>query len=473
MKWSTLMCADRIRSHSSVNPADLRSEFEKDYHRIIVSASFRRLQDKTQVFPLDKSDFIRTRLTHSLEVSSIARSLGQNISQYILRTIKDPEFDLQMQADVCSVLQCAGLVHDIGNPPFGHFGETTIRDWFQTHLPSMTFDGRPLNELLDAQMLRDFSYFEGNAQMLRLLTRLHFLVDENGMNLTYALLGTLLKYPVSSVEFDPESSDIKDHKPGYFYADRDIFEKVQDATGLNGRRHPLTFILEAADDIAYLTADIEDGYKKGFFSYRQLLEDLTDPCTVDRLSDTEHDAYLEIVQKLRIRYEQGLKRQVADPEGYAVSNWIVAVQSFLINSATSGFTRNYQAIMDGTYEQDLFAGTESTTMHELLSRIAFRRVFTTQSIYMSEISAATVLDYLLDKFIPAAMHYDTGLYMTDVQDKLMSLVSDNYKYVYHKQAEGKSDEEKLYLRILLATDTICGMTDSYARRLYQEMNGII
>lgn len=474
MKWSTLLCPDRVRTHTTASSStDLRSEFEKDYHRIIVSASFRRLQDKTQVFPLDQSDFIRTRLTHSMEVSSVARSLGQNISQYIMRSIQDPEFDLQMQSDVCSILQCAGLIHDIGNPPFGHFGETTIRDWFQTRLPKLTFNGVPLDQVLAPQMLQDFYHFEGNAQALRLVTRLHFLVDDTGMNLTYALLATILKYPVSSLEIRPDSENIKDSKPGYFYADREIFHKIQKATGVNGCRHPLSFILEAADDIAYLTADIEDAYKKGFFSYRQLLEELLSDAVTEQLSPLEKASYLELADKLRAKYQAGKRRGVADPEEYAVSNWIVAAQSYLITCATSGFTEHYTAIMEGSYGRDLFAQTKGETLHRVLGDIAYRRVFTSQSIYKTEISAATVLDYLLDKFTAAAIHYDTSNYMTDVQEKLMTLISDNYKYIYRKQSAGKSEAEKLYLRILLVTDYICGMTDGYAKRLYQEMMGII
>lgn len=473
MNWSTLLCADRIRSYTgTASSTDLRSEFEKDYHRIIVSASFRRLQDKTQVFPLDKSDFIRTRLTHSLEVSSVARSLGQNISQYIISMGKDPEFDLQMQADVCSIVQCAGLIHDIGNPPFGHFGETTIRDWFRINLPKMSFEGTPLTEYLAPQMLQDFFHFEGNAQALRLVTRLHFLVDDNGMNLTYALLNTIIKYPVSSLEINKNSGNIKDKKMGYFYAERDIFEKVQNATQVNGCRHPLCYILEAADDIAYLTADIEDGFKKGFISYRQLLEELYSEKVVDKLTGEERKAYLDMADRLERKYESGKKRGVTNLESYAVSNWIVTVQGFLISCATYGFTRNYNAIMNGTYTKDLFYGTHGAALHDLLGDVAYRHVFVSHPIFKVELSAATVLHYLLDKFTDAAIYYDTDHELTDVQEKLMTLISENYKFIYRKQSAGKSPEEKLYLRLLLVTDYICGMTDSYAKQLYQDLNGI-
>ena len=180
----------------------MRSEFEKDYHRIIGSASFRRLQDKTQVFPLDQSDFIRTRLTHSLEVSSFGKSLGQNIGEHILTHRPDAGFTPQMKEDICHILQCAGLIHDIGNPPFGHFGEAAIRDWFVRNLKHLEFEGQPVEQILSEQMREDFYHFEGNAQALRLVTKLHYLVDEYGMNLTYALLNTIIKYPVPSIGID-------------------------------------------------------------------------------------------------------------------------------------------------------------------------------------------------------------------------------------------------------------------------------
>ena len=217
MKWSALLSQQRLRPEEEER-TDLRSGFERDYHRIIGSSSFRRLQDKTQVFALDKSDFIRTRLTHSLEVSSFARSLGQNIAQYILDNHMDRDFTLETKYEICEILQCAGLIHDIGNPPFGHFGEEAIRDWFCRKLPGLTFQGQPVTELLEDQMLQDLYLFEGNAQALRQVTKLHFLVNENGMNLTYALLNTIIKYPIPSVSVKPDGRNIAFRKAGYFAA---------------------------------------------------------------------------------------------------------------------------------------------------------------------------------------------------------------------------------------------------------------
>lgn len=277
MNWTNLLCEKRqgVRVFKKVNDNnETRNEFQKDYHRIVCSASFRRLQDKTQVFPLDNSDFIRTRLTHSIEVSSFAKSLGQSTCQYLMEKDIDKEITPEIKEKICNILECAGLIHDIGNPPFGHFGEEVIRHWFKVNLSSLMVDDICATDLLSEQMLNDLYNFEGNAQALRLLSKLHFLVDENGMHLTYALLNTLIKYPVSSCEIDKKSGNIKSKKMGYYFAEEDLFDEICNATGAIGCRYPLTYLLEAADDIAYKTADIEDAAKKGCLSYQTLLNEL-------------------------------------------------------------------------------------------------------------------------------------------------------------------------------------------------------
>ncbi len=467
MEWKRLLCDDRIRSYRSRRSNDLRTEFEKDYHRIILSASFRRLQDKTQVFPLDRSDFIRTRLTHSLEVSSYGKSLGQNISQNIMKVIGDESFLPQYAADVCDILQCAGLLHDIGNPPFGHFGETVIRDWFSRNLKKITYHDRTLAELLTPQMQQDFYAFEGNTQALRLVTKLHYLVDEHGMNLTKALLGTMIKYPVSSLEIDKRSGDIKTKKMGYFYADREVYMDIQESLGTDGSRHPLAYILEAADDIAYLTADIEDAFKKGCISFGELQKEL------QQVGAKTPDAaeYHMLVQRVEVKYNRAVEKGEDTPETYAVQNWIVQVQGQLISSATAGFTGNYDAIMDGRHTRELLGGTPGELMAHTLGDIACRYAFNSKPILKLEIAAEKILNFLLDEFIGAAVYYDTDTKLTAVQEKLMALISENYLTAYKRYSKGKSDTERLYLRLLLVTDDICGMTDSYAKRLYQELSG--
>lgn len=468
MEWKTLLCARREReTPGRQKSADLRSEFEKDYHRIIGSASFRRLQDKTQVFPLDKSDFIRTRLTHSLEVSSLGKSLGQNIGENILKYRKNSGFTPRMKEDISHILQCAGLIHDIGNPPFGHFGEMAIREWFINNLPKLNFKGRKAADLLSEQMRQDFYHFEGNAQALRLVTRLHYLVDEYGMNLTYALLNTIIKYPVSSVEIHADSGNIKEKKMGYYFADEAVFRKVTETTGARNCRHPLTFILEAADDLAYKTADIEDAFVKGFLTYYILEREL------EPLEQRYEQSVFHPLEKLHQLYERGEKKGVNSPESYAVKNWIVSAQGFLISCATLGFTSNYEQIMDGTFEKDIFYGTYGEELMNLLGDMAYRYVFSSRAIYKMELTESAILDFLMDRLVHAVLYYDTDMEMGSIDRRIVALISDNYKNAYRLQAEGKGEVEKLYLRLLLVTDYVCGMTDSYAKRLYQEMNGII
>ena len=197
MNWEQLLSDQRAEPMEKGDT----SPFLSDYTRIIRSASFRRLQDKTQVFPLDKSDFIRTRLTHSLEVSAIARSLGRKVGEGVFISRRDPSFTEKMVTDITEILECAGLIHDIGNPPFGHFGEEAIREWFVRHLPHLSYDGTPVTSILTPEITEDFLHFEGNAQGFRLVSRLHVQENRKGLNLTSALLASMVKYPNGSEVF--------------------------------------------------------------------------------------------------------------------------------------------------------------------------------------------------------------------------------------------------------------------------------
>ncbi|HUM83749.1 MAG TPA: deoxyguanosinetriphosphate triphosphohydrolase [Lachnospiraceae bacterium] len=463
MEWKKLLSQKRstAASGSHEDVYDLRSEFEKDYRRIIGSASFRRLQDKTQVFPLDKSDFIRTRLTHSLEVSSFGRSLAKDISESVIEQRLDPAFSLETRNSVSEVIECAGLIHDIGNPPFGHFGEEAIREWFRRKLPQMTVRGKKVTDYLSPAQLGDFYHFEGNAQGLRLVSRLHFLSDGHGMDLTYALLSAMIKYPNSSLEADPSSSDVKMRKMGYFQSEEELFRDIENETGLLGARSPLTFILEAADDIAYGTADIEDAFKKDFFDYGTFLEELklrhTAPC------------YTKILTEL---YDEGRSRHVKNPQEFALMNWLVKMQDSLLKAAAQGFISHYKAIMDGTFEHELIFDSQAEVLLRSLKGIAFDYAFTSMSIYKTEIAANSIITYLLDKLVPAALEFDGEKAPGLMEEKFLSLISENYRQVYEWAASGKPESGKMYYRLLLATDTISGMTDSYARDLYTDLNGI-
>ena len=473
MNWKQLMCDERPRSLThKQSSSDLRTEFEKDYHRIISSPSFRRLQDKTQVFPLDQSDFIRTRLTHSLEVSSFAKSLGQNVGSRIRQSVADPDFTIQTQMDICDVLQCAGLLHDIGNPPFGHFGEDAIQDWFRCNLDTLLFDGTPLSMVLNAQMQGDLTHFEGNTQALRVVSKLHFLVDEHGMNLTKALLGTLIKYPGSSLEISYDKQDpgrdIRHKKMGYFYAERELFADIQRSTGTNGCRHPLAFLLEAADDIAYTTADIEDAVKKGLIDYETLTEQLRIAC----LKPDTDESVKKMLNRLEKLYERAENRKYDNPNLYAVQNWIVTVQGAFLGAATDSFLTHYSEIMAGTYRFELLDQTPVTILLKAMQSIANKYAFQSKPILKLEVKADSIFDFLLGRFVKSFLYYDTPLWKdkrTAVDEKIVRLMSEDYMNIYRTYAEGCPEEEKLYLRLLMVTDYVSGMTDGFATRLYEEL----
>ena len=474
MEWKQLLCEKRQSASKSVNKTDLRNEFQKDYHRIICSASFRRLQDKTQVFPLDNSDFVRTRLTHSLEVASFAKSLGQTAFQYLIDNNRDEELTPEIKEKVCSILECAGLLHDIGNPPFGHFGEDSIRNWFRNNLSKIEFKGTSVEDYLNEQMKNDLYHFEGNAQALRLLTKLHYLVDKNGMHLTYALLNTLIKYPVSSCGINKHSGNIKDKKMGYYFAEQELFEDITESTGAVNCRYPLTFLLEAADDIAYRTADIEDAVKKGFLNYSQLLEELRSEVYIKKCADEqEMQSYNNAVDMLEMKYAKAKENGIPNPELNAVQNWIIYVQGQLLYCASYGFTKNYQSIMNGSFSTEVINASRGKALSDALGSIVCDYVFKSCEIYKTEIAAGNIINFLLDKFVPAAVIYDTDNELSPMDKRIIHLISDNYRQIYKIYSDGKDENEKLYLRLLLVTDYICGMTDSFAKRLYQELDGIM
>lgn len=466
MTWDRLLSAERSRS-SKRNPDDIRSEFAKDYHRIISSASFRRLQDKTQVFPLDRGDFVRTRLTHSLEVSSFAGSIGDTALARLSET--HPEITPQVRADCAEILRCAGLIHDIGNPPFGHFGEFAIREWFTDNLPRLSCRGKSAAELLTPQQRADLEHFEGNAQALRVLTKLHFMVDSNGMNLTYALLNTIIKYPVPSTGINKKSGDIRTKKMGYFAAEQQLYENITSSTGAKDCRYPLTWLLEAADDIAYKTADIEDAQRKGLLSYNTLLSELgslTDKCRTREESETLQKTLELLPHYLRNARQRGMP----SVEENAVQNFLVRVQSMMIYAAADSFVKNYDLIMRGELRTELLADSPVRVLSDALSDIACRYAFNSKEILRIELSVSEMVNCLLERLSGAALRFETPQEkMTD--SKLINVISENYVKIC--RSGWSSPSEEMYSRLMLVTDYVCGMTDGFARQLFRELRGEI
>ena len=479
MEWKALLSTEKLSpeiAEQAVFKDYPINEFEKDYSKIVSSAAFRRLQDKTQVFPLDKSDFIRTRLTHSIEVSTIARQLGIMISKNTTK-YKPDDIDAEDAEGIASVLLCAGLLHDLGNPPFGHFGETVIGDWFKENLDRIEYKGRPLRTWLNDQMISDLENFEGNAQALRILLKAQ---KGSGINVSSAIISTLVKYPTDSLSFNKNDNDIKKHKLGFFAAEQETFERISRAVGTSAAgdgisRHPLTYMLEAADDIAYATADLEDAFKKGLFTLDEFIDYYKNSYRPEDIKSRGSAAYYSdiLIQQL-----SELRDETHSPEGdsKAFKRWLNNTRRWLMYVAVYRFSYKYKEIMSGTYSGDLFEETNHALTIGILKGAMGRFAFNTPNILKLELSAQVILSFLLDKFVHAVLYddyqdKDRGFVPSKADKKFLAIFSDNYKQDYTNTRTGEEAFD-LYLRLLMVTDYISGMTDSYARTLYRELSGI-
>lgn len=474
MEWSELLSTKKLCTDEE-EPSQFAdypiSEFEKDYSKIVTSAAFRRLQDKTQVFPLDKSDFIRTRLTHSLEVSTIAKQLGimlcNNNTKY-----KPEDIGKKESKDIPSVLQCAGLLHDLGNPPFGHFGETVIGEWFKTNLGKLKYRNNLLKDVLKTEMQNDLIHFEGNAQTLRILSKAN---HHSEINLSYAIISTLIKYPTNSTSFSTTDSDIGKHKLGYFVSENSTFDQISSVVGTKNdegivHRHPLTFFLEAADDIAYSTADLEDAFKKKLFTLDEFIKYFNDELsTIGSIS--QHTKYSqELINNLKGKKDSSTDKTKIFKE------WVSYTRRWLMYVVTYRFSKSYNDIMNGTYTHDLFFNTNHDITIKILKNAMNKFVFNSCGILKLELASQNILSFLLDKFVHAALFYGDedekeNDILTKSDKKYMNIFSANYIADYC-DSKCSDDRMNLYLRLMMVTDYISGMTDSYARTLYRELSGI-
>lgn len=471
--WEQILNKNRIREYKgSKRAVDCRNEFENDYDRILFSASFRRLQDKAQVFPLEKLDFVRTRLTHSLEVSSIGKSLGKSIGCKLIDIAKDKDDSLTMHMveDMSNILACAGLIHDLGNPPFGHFGEVAIREWFEDKLKrnqdgSFTFEDDKYEFQLDKQEGLDLLNFEGNAQGLRILTKLHFVIDRFGMNLTTGVLSSVIKYPISSVEL--EESGLK--KIGYFKSENKVFQDIAENTNISRSRNPLVYILEAADDIAYLLGDLEDAFNKRIISHdifkKRYEAFIKEEGYEEKTLEESLSFYLSKNYEIA-KEEYGYE----EPGEYALKSFIIKLNNYLKEAVIEEFISSYEDIMNGSYEGDIIGNSKANNISLFLRRISKEYVYTNERVVSNEIVGYNIIHRLLDIFIPAALNKEVKPFK-GYDGKLYSLISKNYRFVCENNLEQQECSEE-YSRILLVTDFICGMTDSYAAQLYQDLKGM-
>lgn len=464
MNWDALLSDKSFIANNQEHPVICRN----DYDKIICSTLFRRLQDKAQVFPLDEDDYVRTRLTHSLEVSAIGKKLGEYVFGLLKEERKDEWFETHTEKEFADVLLCAGLVHDIGNPPFGHFGEYAIREWFRANLSNLQLGKEKVTDILSEWQIQDLYEFEGNAQSLRLLSRTPYLGSVNGFNLSYSILGTIMKYSVSSERKNRKNPDGY-KKIGYYYSEQELFEDMCCSMGTNGSRHPLSWLLEAADDIAYRTSDLEDAMVKKVVGFQQIVDSFQQYLAKMDTGDEQKEKVKNCVQQLLDLYGEEIVKKGRKPELTAVQRWNQSLQYNMMIDAGNAFVVNYESIMQGDFHGDLFEHTVSGHIIQVISELSERYIYTSSVKTRTELFGRRVVKSLLDQFMPAAIVYDTGEEVTFIDCRIMDTVSNFYKSMYHNDAKGKSKHEKLYLRILMITDYISGMTDNYAKRLYQEL----
>jgi len=459
MEWNKLLCKDRVRR--STNPGDYRLEFERDFDRAIFSTPLKRLQDKTQVFPLDPNDAVRTRLTHSLEVSSVARGLAMAVAKWLLsdeNKILIPGQDRQIEA----IAATCGLIHDLGNPPFGHSGEDAIRDWFRNRIGEKNLE-RWLN--YNAQLVQDFLNFESNAQTLRLVTKLQLLADYNGLNLTYGTLSASCKYIAPSNAVGLEDDHAKS-KPGYFSSENEIVKQIHKMTGTGNARNPITYLVEAADDIVYSVADIEDAVKKGIFTWSYAEEYLKKTKT-----PFVYEA-LQVAKNILRGGEKSIPRGL--PDDVKASAFRTAAIGIIANAVAKAFQDNYDLIMCGQYKKELVKDCAAAPLVKSLKKLGQEHVYNTPSNLKLEIMGRTVIFDLMDIFwegaesLPKVGSPNTKTF----PGKIGALLSENYRKVFcHfvKESQGLPEQ---YYRLQLVTDYVCGMTDTFAKRLHTElMNG--
>ena len=432
MKWQTLICSTRLGLEHYDTPRQTRNDFERDYDRLVFSSPFRRLQNKTQVFPLPGSIFVHNRLTHSLEVSSVGRSLAREIATGLLERHGDHIWFHSWP----DIVAAACLCHDIGNPPFGHSGEKTIGSFFS--------DNSSMQEILRPQLTeqqwRDLVNFEGNANSFRLLTHQFCGRRPGGLAMTYSTLASIVKYPYSSLLAGDKG------KFGFFASEEEIYHKVATRLGIgqNGdgsfMRHPLVYIVEAADDICYQIMDMEDAHKL------RVLDTETVKQTLGQFFDEEKRAVT--LQKLNL---------VSDPNEQIAFLRSVCIGE-LVHRCAEEFLRSEQAILEGTYTGSLTSNlnNQAGRGYKACSDLAFKRIYHAPDVLDVEIAGNRIITNLMQHLLEAVLHPER------ISSKLL-LAKVPEQYNVH--APG------IYEKVQSVLDHISAMTDVYALDLYRKLNG--
>lgn len=439
MQWQQLISTKRLgQEHRHVERHDDRSEFKRDADRLIYSAPFRRLQNKTQVFPLPGSVFVHNRLTHSLEVASLGKSLGDDVAAMLVQ--KHPELRGTLFEEIGTIVNAACLAHDMGNPPFGHSGEKAIQTFFTEG------KGAFLKERISPSLWSDITHFEGNANAFRLLTHRFQGRREGGFVMTYSMLASVVKYPFSSMAAG-------DHgKFGFFDTERETYRRVTDELGIVCRqndgdllayaRHPLVYLVEAADDICYEIMDIEDAHKLHLLSYAETEELLL--------------AFFDEPTKAHIR--QRIEDEGVTDENEKVVYLRACAVGRLERACVDTFVAHEDEILSGALEGSLIKNIapDLRAAYKHCSTVSVSKIYHSRTVLDVELSGYKIIETIMEAFVEAAVSPERFH-----SQQLIRLVSSQYDI----------GNESLDARIMAVVDYVSGMTDLYALDVYQKIQG--
>ena len=440
MEWKQLISNKRFgQEHKHAERHDDRSEFKRDYDRLIFSSAFRRLQNKTQVFPLPGSIFVHNRLTHSLEVASVGMSIGNDISRRVIK--KQPDLKDTLVEEIGTIVSAACLAHDLGNPPFGHSGEKAIQTFFSEG------PGLKIKPMVSSEFWDDITHFEGNANAFRILTHRFKGRRQGGFVMTYSMLASIVKYPFAS-------SLAGNHgKFGFFASEAESYRKIADELGISCKsapgeplkyaRHPLVYMVEAADDICYEIMDIEDSHKLKILSY----------------AETEHLLLSFFDEDIQQKIRQRIIDEELTDENEKVVYMRASVIGKLENECVATFLAHEEEILAGTFEGSLIdhISERQKKAYQECEKISYSKIYQSKPVLDIELSGYQIMATLMEVFIEAAVN-PSRFY----SKQLLRRVSSQYDI----------ENENLEERIMAVLDYISGMTDIYALDIYQKINGI-
>ena len=444
MNWEQLLSLKRFgdtQKRDRIAQDETRLGFDVDFDRIIFSSAFRSLQDKTQVIPLSETDFVHTRLTHSLEVSVVGRTLGRRVGKVLLERHPNLATLGYTFNDFGAIVAAASVTHDIGNPPFGHSGEKAIGEYFKTG------NGAKYKDQLTEKEYQDLIDFEGNANGFKILTESREGVS-GGLRLSYATLGAFLKYPKESLPKKP-TTHIADKKYGVFQSEKKAFlEVVEDlgmlqksTTAISFYRHPLAYLVEAADDICYTIIDFEDGINLGLIEEEFALEYM-----IKLVKDTiDSKKYHSLKHKTdRVSYLRALAIGV------------------LINEAVDIFLANEEAILEGTFEKSLLDKCKYEAQINDILKISFAKIYKSTEVVEKEVAGYRIIADLLDVFVTALNNTFDGN-PSNFDALVLNLLPEEYK----------TESVHLYDRIMKVCSYVSRISDSYAIRMHKKLTGNI